>query len=95
MRIVITMQKSHFMVAVALLTLLSAVLVLAAVDKTRAWHSGDAIEVSVGGQLKSLQQSLVDQDLPVGFAREADHAAVADYSDDADSVNGFARDEVP
>jgi ABC-type enterochelin transport system substrate-binding protein len=95
MRIVITMQKSHFIAAVALLALLSAVIVLAAVDKTRAWHSGDAVEVSVNGTVKSLQQALDDGTMPAGFAREADHAALADYSDDANSVNGFRAEDFP
>jgi hypothetical protein len=95
MRIVLRMERRHFLLALLVLAAISAVIVFAAVDKSRAWHTGDAVEVSVAGTVMSLQQALDNGSIPAAFANEADHADRADYSDDADSVNGFTRDDFP
>jgi hypothetical protein len=95
MRIVITMRKSHLFVAMAVLVLCSSLMVYAAANKNKAWHTGEAVEVNIEGELMSLQEALDERKITVKRSLEADTATEADYALDADSVNGVKKNDFP
>jgi hypothetical protein len=93
--IVLEVEKRHLYMILGFIMLFGCIaFALADVDQNLPWHDASTIEVTVDGEIMSLQEALDRELIVVNHVKVAGHTPMADKAANTDKVGGLHADEL-